>query len=162
MIRTGIDTTMTSRTLRTAATAILLTGALPGMAPSAMAQTPDFGDDSSEWARDGECDDMRFIGAGMAAVLNDEDRGHDATDCRVAFAQTRVTMRSEELQQRVVDARRIAWGDDEGAFANDGECDDMRFEGEAMTTTVLRVEDVQHDAGDCRTAYQDGRITLKQ
>ncbi|WP_299308077.1 hypothetical protein [uncultured Croceicoccus sp.] len=95
MIRTVINTTMTSRTLRTAATAILLTGTMPGMAPSAMAQTPDFGDDSSEWARDGECDDMRF-------------------------------------------------------------------EGEAMTTTVLRVEDVQHDAGDCRTAYQDGLITLRQ
>ncbi len=132
------------------------------MVPSAMAQTPDFGDDSSEWARDGECDDMRFIGPGMASVLNDEDRGHDATDCRVAFEQKRVTMRSEALQQRVVEARRIAWGDDEGAFANDGECDDMRFEGEAMTTTVLRVEDVQHDASDCRNAYQDGLIALRQ
>ncbi len=42
----------------------------------------DFGDDSSEYAHDGECDDIRFSGRGMAGTLLDDDRGHDATDCR--------------------------------------------------------------------------------
>ena len=34
------------------------------MAGPAWAQDPSFGDDSSEWANDGECDDPRFDGAG--------------------------------------------------------------------------------------------------
>ena len=48
----------------------------------------DYGDDSSTWANDGECDDPRFEnapnsdGTGMAAVLLDQDEGKDATDCR--------------------------------------------------------------------------------
>ncbi len=55
--------------------------------PSAQAVNDiDFGDDSSEWANDGECDDGRFIGPGMTeTVLLDEDAGHDATDCRTAY-----------------------------------------------------------------------------
>ncbi len=42
----------------------------------------DFGDDASEWARDGECDDPRFEGPGVDLFLFHEDRGRDATDCR--------------------------------------------------------------------------------
>ena len=44
----------------------------------------DFGDDASEYARDGECDDPRFTGPGTAWnwTLSTDDRGHDATDCR--------------------------------------------------------------------------------
>lgn len=41
-----------------------------------------FGDDSSQWANDGECDDPRFIGGGAHTILNFEDIGRDATDCR--------------------------------------------------------------------------------
>ena len=47
----------------------------------------DFGDDSSTWARDGECDDPRFAGAGVAAYLTDADLYRDATDCRDLFDQ---------------------------------------------------------------------------
>ncbi len=43
-----------------------------------------FGDDSSEWAGDGECDDPRFEGMATARVLANEDRGRDASDCRRA------------------------------------------------------------------------------
>ncbi|MGD2166498.1 MAG: caspase family protein [Gammaproteobacteria bacterium] len=46
---------------------------------------PAFGDDSSMWSEDGECDDPRFVGDGMASVLLDEDRFHDATDCRTLY-----------------------------------------------------------------------------
>lgn len=45
----------------------------------------DFGNDSSEWANDGECDDPRFTGQGMAEVLLAEDARRDATDCRELF-----------------------------------------------------------------------------
>lgn len=47
---------------------------------------PDFGDDKGEYAKDGECDDMRFKGTGMTATpLLEEDIMHDATDCKAAF-----------------------------------------------------------------------------
>jgi hypothetical protein len=42
----------------------------------------DFGDDTSEWAKDNECDDPRFTGIGVDEILNAEDQSHDAADCR--------------------------------------------------------------------------------
>ena len=44
-----------------------------------------FGDDSSEYAHDGECDDIRFSGNGVAWILVDDERGRDATDCRQLY-----------------------------------------------------------------------------
>jgi hypothetical protein len=41
-----------------------------------------WGDDSSEYAGDGTCDDPRFEGRGAADLLYSEDQGRDATDCR--------------------------------------------------------------------------------
>jgi hypothetical protein len=55
---------------------------------------PDFGDDASRWALDGECDDPRFEGQGMAEYLVDGDIRHDATDCRTLFNRGRITLRS--------------------------------------------------------------------
>jgi hypothetical protein len=46
---------------------------------------PDFGRDTSTWANDGECDDPRFTGPGVAGVTVEADRMADATDCRAAF-----------------------------------------------------------------------------
>ena len=40
----------------------------------ASGQDVDFGDDASRWANDGECDDPRFEGNGMAPALINEDR----------------------------------------------------------------------------------------
>ncbi len=53
----------------------------------------DFGDDTSDWARDGECDDPRFRGLGMAAATSPADRGRDATDCRALFESGDITLR---------------------------------------------------------------------
>ncbi|MCU0912168.1 MAG: hypothetical protein MUE98_12740 [Rhodobacteraceae bacterium] len=41
-----------------------------------------WGDDSSEYAGDGTCDDPRFEGVGAADLLLPDDSGRDATDCR--------------------------------------------------------------------------------
>lgn len=41
-----------------------------------------WGDDSSEYAGDGTCDDPRFEGMGAADLLYPEDSGRDASDCR--------------------------------------------------------------------------------
>ncbi len=42
----------------------------------------EWGDNTSRWANDGECDDDRFAGPGMADILVESDRFHDAADCR--------------------------------------------------------------------------------
>lgn len=45
-----------------------------------------FGDDDSQFANDGECDDPRFTGPGMTdTALLESDIRHDATDCKAAF-----------------------------------------------------------------------------
>ncbi|WP_066555117.1 hypothetical protein [Croceicoccus bisphenolivorans] len=54
----------------------------------------------------------------------------------------------------------IDFGDDAGDFANDGECDDLRFTGEGMTETPLLPDDIFRDASDCRAAFGTGKITL--
>ena len=68
-------------------------GAAPRGGARTSASAIDFGDDSSEWANDGECDDPRFVGSNMAEVLLDEDTGKDATDCRAAFEQGLIGLR---------------------------------------------------------------------
>ena len=42
----------------------------------------DFGEDTSEWAHEGECDDPRFDGPGTSTVISLEDLMIDASDCR--------------------------------------------------------------------------------
>lgn len=53
-----------------------------------------FGDDSGDYALDGECDDPWFEGPGMAAILLGEDRGRDATDCRMLYDRGRIRLRN--------------------------------------------------------------------
>ena len=62
--------------------------------PRNVADLIDFGDDG-RFAKDGECDDPRFQGAGSASELVEADRGHDATDCRELLATGGVTLRSD-------------------------------------------------------------------
>lgn len=53
-----------------------------------------FGDDASPFAGDGECDDARFTGPGMAHTqLLKADVFHDATDCRFMFEAGLVVLR---------------------------------------------------------------------
>ena len=53
-----------------------------------------FGDDTSTWAFDGECDDPRFVGPGMtSSTLLASDAQRDATDCRTAFNRGRIWWR---------------------------------------------------------------------
>jgi len=131
-----------------------------------------FGDDSGRFSKDGECDDMRFAGPGMTdTLLIDSDIFHDATDCRAAYRQGRLYYlgghrtaantppRSGSTSR---DTSHIQWGDDNGKYAKDGECDDKRFTGTGMTDTPLLDSDIRHDATDCRTAYAQGRLELRQ
>lgn len=119
----------------------------------------DFGNDSSQWANDGECDDPRFTGPGMTSTpLLDEDILADATDCRRAFEAGRITLRNKGVG---LHRSGIDFGDDASQWANDGECDDPRFTGPGMTSTALLDSDTGHDATDCRNAFEAGRIRLR-
>lgn len=119
----------------------------------------DFGDDSSGWANDGECDDPRFRGPGMSAT-----RAHfgniraDATDCLAAFQAGDVALRHAVAGPTTYDG--IEFGDDSGDWSNDGECDDPRFRGPGMTETRLLDDDIRADASDCLGAYLNGTIWL--
>ncbi len=137
-------------------------------APAQLAATIEFGDDNGDWANDNECDDKRFIGEGMTAtVLLDDDVGHDATDCRTAFEAGNLQLRGaagaaapQALAAAPAGGGSVDFGDDSSRWANDNECDDKRFTGAGMTATPLLDEDVGHDATDCRTAYQAGRLQM--
>ncbi len=55
-----------------------------------------FGDDTSAWSYDGECDDDRFVGEGTAATVAREHRGHDATDCFRAYRDGRIVLKEAD------------------------------------------------------------------
>src|SRR5206468_1297375 len=109
-------------------------------------------------------------GAGMTdTLLIDSDIFHDATDCRSAYRQGRLYYLSGHRTQAPAsstsntrDTSHIQWGDDNGKYSKDGECDDKRFTGAGMTSTPLLDSDIQHDATDCRTAFSQGRLELRQ
>ncbi|APE29049.1 hypothetical protein [Aurantiacibacter gangjinensis] len=142
----------------------------------AAAEEIDFGDDSSQWANDDECDDPRFQGPGTNPIVNDVDLMKDATDCRAAFLDGTATLRPEaapaapaeddtsadtgEPGEVAMSDTAVDFGDDSSTWANDGECDDPRFEGSAMASKTLE-EDRMKDASDCRAAYEAGTITLR-
>ncbi len=124
-------------------------------APVQAAPDFSFGTDNGEYANDGECDDPRFEGPGMTpTVLLSDDLLNDASDCRAAF-------KAGTIKLRGVDENGVPdFGDDSGEYANDGECDDMRFTGSGMTATALLSDDIMRDATDCGSAYASGKIQL--
>lgn len=121
--------------------------------PTRLTKAFDFGDDTSQWANDGECDDPRFEGEGAATILLEEDMGHDASDCRTLFQTGQVTLSPGGGPDR------IDFGDNASQWANDGECDDSRFDGTGMSETFVD-EDIKHDANDCSTLFFEDKIDL--
>lgn len=139
----------------------LMGGTLPPTTPMFDAGDVDFGDDRGDWPNDGECDDMRFVGEGMAApaTLTENNIGHDATDCQVHYEAGRITMANGEAPN--LNDSGIDFGDDNGAWPDDGECDDPRFEGPGMAfDDTLSDSNIGHDATDCRYLFNTGAITL--
>ena len=154
--------------MKTAAKTLLAVASLLSASLSipAFADDVNFGDDASRFAKDGECDDMRFDGPGMTdTLLIDSDILHDATDCRAAYNQGRLHYMGGHRHgtpPSTTGSDHIQWGDDASKYSKDGECDDKRFTGPGMTTTPLLDSDIQHDATDCRAAFNQGRLTLRQ
>ncbi|MEL7128296.1 MAG: hypothetical protein AAGK23_02005 [Pseudomonadota bacterium] len=129
--------------------------------PAAAQDTPDidFGDDTSNWANDGECDDPRFEGEGMAGSPRREDRGHDATDCRSLLAEGKITFSATQYDPTLTTFQGVDLGDDTGRFPNDGQCDDPRFVGEGMALSADH-PDILRDRSDCSYGFQLGDLSL--
>jgi hypothetical protein len=124
----------------------------------------DYGDDTSDYANDSECDDPRFEGEGVDEILLSDDLGHDATDCRALVESGAITLipvyGSDYVAGAPYDTAGIDFGDDSSSYANNDECDDPRFVGPGMASTVLD-EDILHDATDCEAAFVAGTAMLK-
>lgn len=130
-------------------------------AGAAAAAAIDYGDDLSKWAKDGECDDPRFSGSGVAGELVEEDRGHDATDCRAAVNAGTATYNGETGGTTVTSTpAAFDYGSDFSKWANDGECDDLRFEGAGVDKKLLP-DDLNGDASDCRAAVEAGNASIR-
>ena len=83
--------------------------AIPAIEPVYVDQIA-FGVDDSAWSLDGECDDPRFTGEGMAPVLLQDEEMRDATDCSTLFQSGRINLASTtELEDPLrAQERRIA------------------------------------------------------
>lgn len=120
-------------------------------------QEVDFGDDTSEWAKDGECDDPRFVGEGVSPSLVTENIGRDASDCSARMADGTATL--NPLFAVPSADKPIDFGDNTSEYADNGVCDDIRFTGAYAEEMVYIVEDIGHDAADCRAAHSSGEAT---
>lgn len=140
--------------------AVLAILILAMLASPAAAQSVEFGDDSGEYARDGECDDPRFAGEGMATSLSTEHVLQDASDCRRLFGTGGVRLVRQKGEASVAECAAIGFGDNSSRWANDGECDDPRFTGARMAD-VLVPEDLRADANDCQKLCLAGEIWLR-
>lgn len=97
-------------------------------------------------------DDGQTIGNIRTNVLN-----------ALAIAEQIQTDQSATVHDQSTPARLsvadIDFGEDAGDYANDGACDDARFESDGDDWTYQR-NHVLRDATDCRTLYETGELTL--
>ncbi|MEL7285021.1 MAG: hypothetical protein AAGJ68_10930 [Pseudomonadota bacterium] len=95
-------------------------------------------------------DDGQTMGNVRTNVLNALAIAEQIQDEQAAVVQAEETRPSLE---------NIDFGEDAGDYANDGACDDARFEEDGDDWTYQRAH-VLRDATDCRTLYAEGTITL--
>jgi len=119
-----------------------------------------YGDDSGEFANDRECDDRRFVGAGMATNLSWSYVGADATDCRNGVESGALKLWEPAAAAAATQCSAINFGDDSGAYPNDNECDDIRFEGLGVGS-FLGVDNLGKDAADCSRLCSFGVVSLR-
>jgi len=137
---------------------------------AALAQNP-LGDDSGPNANDGQCDDTRFenIGVGNSNIVFWEGGrydGRDASDCRDLLLEGLINWR-DGVDPRVDEALATGdFGDDSGPNANDGQCDDTRFENiGAGNSNIVFWEGGRYDgrdATDCADLLLQGLIAWRR
>ncbi|MGH1331874.1 MAG: hypothetical protein ACRBBK_13400 [Paracoccaceae bacterium] len=118
------------------------------------------GDDSSEYANDGECDDRRFRGPGVTEEMDWADATHDATDCQSLLKAGKISLWIEADALKATQCSAIDFGSNASEYSDDGVCDDPRFEGWAAAE-ILSADDKNKDANDCRRLCDYGLIGLR-
>ena len=137
---------------------VVAMGLCAGMA---VAQDIKFGDDSGPYPNDDECDDRRFFGPGVVqGEIAWDSLGADASDCKAAFEAGRAQVWVLEDARAATNCATQRWGDDSSEYANDGVCDDPRFEGRGAAN-ILISDDSGRDATDCRKLCEYGLIYLR-
>jgi hypothetical protein len=128
------------------------------LTPALPAGPIDFGDDTGVWANDGECDDPRFAGEGVASSPRRLNIARDATDCRAVLDAGRAVFQGElePLWSGVHEG--VDFGDNSGGYPDDGECDDPRFIGDGVALGAGRANALR-DANDCRAAFDAGEAS---
>lgn len=130
-----------------------------------------FGNNASDYSFDGECDDPRFEGPGMALILDESDRLKDAFDCQQLMENGRISLKAGADGDSTANegpkkgstnttTQGIDFGADTSLWANDDVCDDPRFVGEGMAQS-LSDNNILRDATDCKTAYDADTIRLR-
>lgn len=124
----------------------------------------DFGDNSSVYANDGECDDPRFEGPGAADFTLEGDELSDGNDCSNLYLAGSLTYidntnSASAAPDVIVDSSGIIFGDNSSIFADDGECDDPRFEGPGVAISASSTSEMR-DANDCRIMFETGQAVL--
>ncbi|WP_150526586.1 hypothetical protein [Roseibium sediminis] len=130
------------------------------MALPAASSEIDFGDDAGEYAKDGECEDRRFIGLGMGSLVSAEAQKHDATDCKRLFDAGLLKLVDGEKGRNSTVCSKINFGDNSSEYADDGECDDYRFDGTGADA-ALNLGDLARDKNDCKKLCESGAIWLR-
>lgn len=120
----------------------------------------DFGDDAGEYAKDGECEDRRFIGLGMGSLVSAEAQKHDATDCKRLFDAGLLKLVDGGKGRSSTICSKINFGDNSSDYADDGECDDYRFDGTGADA-ALNLGDLARDRNDCKKLCESGAIWLR-
>lgn len=123
-------------------------------------EDPYYGNDDGDFAQDGECDDRRFVGSGMAVSLAWGSTGRDATDCREAVEAGTITAWDPAYAASQTMCSEIDFGTDQTDYANNGTCDDFRFEGIGAAAHMIS-SDIGEDASDCRRMCDYGMIFVR-
>ncbi|MEM9850541.1 MAG: hypothetical protein AAF761_00940 [Pseudomonadota bacterium] len=119
-----------------------------------------FGNDGGEYPDDGECDDPRFVGEGMANTVDNVNIGGDASDCASHYNRGNIRLSNTAADFSPAMCAAISFGDDSSDYARDRECDDPRFAGPG-TDDILSINDLRADATDCKALCESGAIWLK-
>jgi len=119
----------------------------------------DFGDNEGGFPADDECDDPRFSGSNVAIGANRANTGHDAHDCKISYEAGTATFDGELQAAFVGEYDGVDFGDNEGSYPLDDECDDPRFSGDNVAASTRRAN-AGHDSGDCHASYVAGAATF--
>lgn len=126
----------------------------------ASGETVNFGNDRGEYPNDGECDDPRFVGQGMATSTDTVNIGRDASDCLRHFEVGNIRLARSKEESSIAECAAIDYGNDNSEWSRDGECDDPRFTGPG-THSIANLEDMRTDATDCKRLCESGDVWLK-